>query len=187
MDKTGESTVIKDLERVVTGAEKLPLRVEYCMAWQDSKKINEADMQQQTELIQLAQNPAAVTTEKVEEITKRTTPHDVKVRIDMYANIMSLSIYEKIKPAPSIAGGLVYQSPGEYKSDSWREGVLYVFLGKNWKMNTSGGTWVDYTPNKSLPHTTVQNITVKIYADPARARGIADKIDWEALKKLIKN
>lgn len=28
---------------------------------------------------------------------------------------------------------------------------------------------------------------IRIIADPIRAKGITDKIDWEALKKLIKS
>lgn len=43
------------------------------------------------------------------------------------------------------------------------------------------------TLDKSIPSTVVQNIFIKIQADPARGQQIIQKINWEALEKLIKN
>ncbi|MGE5530404.1 MAG: hypothetical protein ACM3X6_14855 [Patescibacteria group bacterium] len=188
-DMTLDTTVIKDLERVTTGVEEYPLQVEYCAAWQDTKKLNEARVKLDEELMKLAQGPPEkITDEAVEEISRRTAARDAKVRIDLKANILSEGIYEQIAPASSIAGGLVYRSPGEYRSNTgWHEGCTYVFLGKNWKLSRSGGTYVNYTPNKRIPHTAVQSIVVKVRADPSRARQILNGIDWVALKKLIKN
>lgn len=40
---------------------------------------------------------------------------------------------------------------------------------------------------KGLPHTVVKNIVIKVQADPNRAQQFLQKIDWEVLKKLIKN
>jgi hypothetical protein len=37
------------------------------------------------------------------------------------------------------------------------------------------------------PALVVQNIVVKVQADPKRAERIIQKIDWESLKKLITN
>ena len=113
---------------------------------------------------------------------------DIKIRIDVYANLLSQSIYEKVSPAPAIAGGQTYRTQGEFTSSSgWREGSTFVFFGKNWKMTSSGGTYLTFTPDKSIQSSTVvQNIVVKVQADPKRAERIIQLIDREALKKLIK-
>jgi hypothetical protein len=188
-DQTSDTTVIEELERVTTGAEQQPLQVEYCIAWQDTKRINEGQEKLNIELEKLAKGPAAnITTKSIEELQKRVTPHDVKVRIDLQANILNYGIYEQINPAVAIAGGQVYQSPGKFDSNTgWREGSVYVFLGKNWKLSRDGGTYMNTTATKGVPHTVVQTILVKVQADPTRAQQIIQKIDWEALKKLIKN
>lgn len=182
-EKTEDSTEIKELQ-IVYSAENRPLKVEYRIAWEDSKQIRDADVKFQEELIKLAQKPG-FKGDGVDELQEKMTPHDVKVRIDISANLTSQGISEKVNPAPAIAGGLVYQSQGQYRS-GWNEGSTYVFLGKGWKMNNSAGTYVDFKPEKWLTSSTVvQNIVVRVQADPKRAAQIIQKIDWETLKNLI--
>lgn len=185
-EKTPSSTEIGELQVVYSG-EKDPLQVEYRIDWEDTKRIQEAQIKLQEELIKLAQKPG-FTGEGVDELQKKMEPRDVRVRIDFCANMSSVSIYDKIAPAPAIAGGLVYRSQGAYRN-GWSEGSTYIFLGKNWKATIGAdGSYVTHTPDKSITSSTVvQNIYVRVQADSKRADRIIQKIDWEALKKLIKN
>ncbi len=186
-EKAGGSTEIKELQ-IVYSAENQPLRVEYHYVWENSKLIRDAGIKFQEELIKLSQKPG-FTGEGVDELQKKMEPHDVQVRIDISANLSSQGIHEKVTPAPAIAGGLVYQSQSQYKN-SWTEGSTYVFFGKGWKMtsSSSGGTYIDFKPEKWLTFATVvQNIVVRVQAEPKRTTQIIQKIDWEALKKLIRN
>lgn len=186
-DKTPDSTEIADLQVVYSG-EKDPLQVSYRIEWQDTKRIQEAEMKLQEELIKLAQKPG-FKGEGVDELQQKMSPHDVKVRIDISANLTSQGIYEKVAPAAAIAGGLTYRGQGYYRS-SWNEGSAYVFFGKNWKMtsSSSGGTYIDFKPEKRIASSTaVQSIVVRVQADPARGQQYIEKIDWDSLKKLIRN
>jgi hypothetical protein len=184
-EKTGDSTEITELKIVYTG-EKYPLPLGYRIVWENSKLIRDTDVKFQEELIKLAQKPG-FKGDGVDELQQEMTPRDVRVRVDINANMTSQGISEKVNPAPAIAGGLVYQSQGQYRS-GWNEGSTYVFLGKGWKMNNSAGTYINFKPDKWLPSSTVvQNIVVRVQADPKRAAQIIQKIDWESLKTLIKN
>ena len=176
-----------ELVRVTSGLEKYPLRVYYFTGWQDTKAVNTGQERLAAEVMALSKDPANFTSEKMEAIEKKVTPHDVTVRIDVQANYSSMGITEAIKPAPAIADGLVYRSDSKWSGGSWNEGTTYIFLGKGWQLNKSAGTYMNFTFNKSIPSLTVQNIVVKIKADPNRAQTIAQKIDWDSLKKLIKN
>ena len=185
-DRTNDSTVIKELERVTDGAEKQPLQVHYCMAWQNTKDINSAWAKLNADLAKLAKKPG-VSGKEIEQLAEKMAPHDVKVRIDLNANVLSEGIYGQIDPAPAIAGGLVCRSQAEYRANTgWREGSTYVFLGKDWKMDKSTTTYVNFSPDKNVSHTAVQSIVVKVQADSNRAQQILQEIDWEALKKLIR-
>lgn len=187
-EKTRDSNETNDLN-IVYSEEKEPLRLEYHIAWQNSKLIQDANIKFQEELMKLAKKPG-FKGDGVDELQQKMTPHDVKVKIDIYANISSQGI--KVTAAPAIGGGLVYQSKGQYSSNNgWDEGSTYVFLGKTWKVDSSSSsssTYINFTPNKSITTSTVvQSIYVKVQADPKRAEQIIQKIDWETLKKLIKN
>ena len=186
-EKSGDSTEIAELKIVYT-TEKTPLPLGYRNVWENTKHIQDAEAKYNEELMKLVEKPG-FTGKEMEDLQKKMAPHDVKVGIYINANLSSQGIYEKVNPAPAIAGGLVYQSQGQYKS-SWNEGSTYVFLGKGWKMtsSSSGGTYIDFKPEKWLTSSTVvQNIVVRVQADPKRSEQIIQKIDWEALKKLINN
>jgi hypothetical protein len=184
-ENTGESSEIADLKTVYTEINE-PLRLEYCVAWQDSKRMMEAQEQLNNELLKVARKPG-FTGEEIDGLMEKMAIHDVKARIDIKTNISSEGIYEKAALGPSIAGGLVYQTPGEYSSNSgWRESSTYVFLGNHWEMGTSGGTYINFTPEmEATSSTLIQNIVVKIQADPDRAKQLIQKMDWDALKALL--
>jgi hypothetical protein len=183
-EKTGSSTEVAELREIYSDKDQ-PFKIDYCAEWQNSKKMQEAQMQLNQELMKLAKKPG-FTGEGVEELQRKLEPQDVKVRIDISANVWSQGIYEKASPAPAIAGGLVYKSQGEYKS-GWREGSTYVFLGKNWKPDNRGGTYINFALDKNKTSSTViENLVVKVQAAPNRADQIIQKTDWEALKAMIK-
>jgi hypothetical protein len=175
-EKTGSGDVNSDLTAVYTAANE-PLRVEYFVVWKDNKKVQAAQMQLNEELMKLTQKPG-FKGEGLEELQKKLEPKDVEARIDVTANLLgSQSIYDKATTAPAIGGGLVYRS----------QKALYIFLGKGWKATGGGGTYVGFTPDKSIASSTVvQNIVLKIQAEPGRADQLAQSINWEALNGLIK-
>jgi hypothetical protein len=184
--KTGSTDVNSNLNAIYSSANE-PFRIEYYITCEDTKRIQAAQIQLNEELMKLAKQPG-FTGKGVEELQAKMEPRDVKVRIDVTANLTSQSIYEKVAPAAAIGGGIVYRSQGEFRpSSGWRDGALYVFLGKPWKTSGGGGTYVTFTPNKSSTASAeVQNIAVKIQAEDARASRIAQAINWEALNGLIK-
>jgi len=188
-DRTNDSTEVTELQRVSPGSENFPFRVDYYISWQDTKRMLEARAKLDAELEKLAKGPAENMTEKnINELSKKTAAHDVKIRITLDVNQFGLGLDEKTKPAASIAGGLVFRSEGEDSPNTgWHEGATYIFLGKGWKVKRDGVTSVDTTTVKGVPSLTVQAIVVRVEADPERAKQIISKIDWEALKKLIKN
>lgn len=166
-------------------------QVNYLISWKDSKKLQEAAVNQAQELEKLAKGPAENLTEKnISAITKKTEAHDAMVKITVDANIYSKGIQEKISAAAPVAGGLVYKSESGYQSGgSWREGATYIFLGKGWKItsSSSGGTYVETKAVKGASSTAVQTILVVVQADPERSKQIVAKTDWDALNKLLKN
>lgn len=123
------------------------------------------------------------------QLQEKMAPHDVGARIIICANYLYEDFYSPVKQQTSIAGGLVYRTEGEYTSEQgWQEGYTYVFLGKNWRSKRDGDSVsMEATPIKGLSNLAVQTITVKIQAAPARAKELVNKINWELLKKLIKN
>jgi hypothetical protein len=174
-DKSGGSNLNSNLNAVYSEP-NVPLRIEYYVAWKDNKKSQAAQMQLSEELMKLTQKPG-FKGEGVEELQKKLEPKDIEARIDVIANLGSQSIYEKASTAAPIGGGLVYRTPK----------ALFVFLGKGWKTSGGGGTYVTFTPDKGITSSTVvQNIAIKIQAEPGRADQLAQSINWEALNSLIK-
>jgi hypothetical protein len=123
------------------------------------------------------------------QLQEKMAPHDVDARISICANYLYEDFYSPVKQQTSIAGGLVYRTEGKYTRErGWREGYTYVFLGKNWRSKRDGDSVsMEAAPIKGLSNLTVQTITIKIQAAPARAKELINKINWELLKKLIKN
>jgi hypothetical protein len=180
-EKTG-GTTLEELKVVYTDA-NVPLRLEYHLEWQDTKRIMEAEAKYAEEIMKLTKKPG-FTGEGTDELQRKMEAHDVRARIDVLTNISSQGINEKVAPAPAIAGGLVYRSESGFKP-GWREGSAYIFLGNGWKM---AGSYVNFTSDKKAASSTiVQNIVVKIQADAKRADQMIQKIDWGALKGLINN
>jgi hypothetical protein len=118
---------------------------------------------------------------------EKMSARDVSIKVSIQVNEFSHGLYESVVLDAPVAGGLTYRSQGEWTKDNgWREGTTYVFLGKGWQMKTDGGT-IETKAQKGIPPTAVQTIFVWVQADPARAKQVLEKIDWNALKKLIQN
>ncbi|MGD0339778.1 MAG: hypothetical protein ABSB78_13435 [Bacteroidota bacterium] len=121
-------------------------------------------------------------------IMQKMSAHDVSIQVGIQVNEFSHALYETVVQDAPVAGGLTYRSQGVWiKDKGWREGTTYVFLGKGWHMKTDGGTSIETKEQKGIPSTAVQTIFVWVQADPARAKQVLEKIDWNALKKLIQN
>lgn len=175
-EKSGSGDLNPTLNEVYTEPHE-PLRVEYYVSWKDTKKSQASQIQFNEELMKLAGKPG-FKGEGVEELQKKFEPKDIEARIGVTANLLgSQSIYDQATAAPAIGGGTVYRT----------QKALFIFLGKGWKTTGGGGTYVSFTPDKSITSSTVvQNIVVKIQAEPARAYQLAQAINWAALNALIK-
>ena len=186
-EKTGDTTQIEALDFVSTGAEEYPLHVDYCFACQNTQRIFEGQEKMVAEIQKLAESKAAFTEEMVRDLDERTTPHDVQTKILINANVTSRGIYENsFDPVTSIAGGKTYVCAEKKDTNrGWQEQVTYVFLGKGWELNRDCGVYMNAAVSKSLPHTAVQTIIVRIQAAPERTKQIVREIDWEALKKVM--
>jgi hypothetical protein len=121
-------------------------------------------------------------------IMEKMSARDVSIKVSIQVNEFSQGLYESVVQDAPVAGCLTYRSQGEWTKDNgWREGTTYVFLGKGWQLKTDGGTYIETKAQKGIPSTAVQTIIVWVQADPARAKQILKKIDWNVLKKLIQN
>jgi hypothetical protein len=121
-------------------------------------------------------------------IREKMSARDVSIKVSIQVNEFSQGLYESVVQDAPVAGCLTYRSQGEWTKDNgWREGTTYVFLGKGWQLKTDGGTYIETKAQKGIPSTAVQTIIVWVQADPARAKQVLEKIDWNVLKKLIQN
>ncbi len=174
------------LKRVTTGSEKLPFRFTYATSWRDDKKAASA---QQAAADQMAAKLQSLPPDKqvafLEQMAKGLDPPDVSVRVSVMVNHFYESIPKDAARQEPVAGGISWRTQSKDAQGSWREGTTWVFLGPGWKLVEGPGPYMETVPPKNAPALAVQNIVVKIQADPARAKGILAKIDWAALKKLI--
>jgi len=121
-------------------------------------------------------------------IMKKLSARDVSIKVSMQVNEFSHGLEESVIQDAPVAGYLTYRSQGEWtKGNGWCEGTTYVFLGKGWQMKVDGGTSIETKERNGITSTTVQTIIVSVQADPARAREVLEKIDWNLMKKLIQN
>ena len=119
---------------------------------------------------------------------KRHQVQDVEAGVSLLVNSAVVEFMERVTPEPPVAGLTVYRQEGEDNpQQGWREGYSWVFLGAGWKLMREGDhQFMEFQPKTGVPHTTVQNLVVRIQAAPARARALLAAIDWAALKALVK-
>ncbi|MGD1044552.1 MAG: hypothetical protein ABR936_04375 [Bacteroidota bacterium] len=121
-------------------------------------------------------------------IMEKMSARDVSIKVSIQVNEFSEGLNESVVQDAPVAGCLTYRSQGEWtKSNGWLEGTTYVLFGKGWHLKTDGGTSIETKERKGIPSTTVQAIIVCVQADPARAKQVLEKIDWNLLKKIIQN
>ena len=121
-------------------------------------------------------------------IMEKLSARDVSIKVNIQVNEFSYGLEESVILDAPIAGYLTYRSRGEWtKGNGWCEGTTYVFLGKGWQKKTDGGTSIETKERNGNTSTAVQTIIMSVQADPARARQVLEKIDWNLLKKLIQN
>jgi hypothetical protein len=174
---------------VSTGSEKLPYRFTWHTRWNDTKRAQEAQAALAETLVPKLKNiPPAQMEAAINETMRKMTPRDVEVLINVTVNHFYEPLPKNAVSAPAVAGALSWRTPSEYQGQTdWREGTTWVVLGKGWKHVTTGGFWLETAPNKGIGPLELQALVVRIQADPARARTIVEKTDWESLKKLLRN
>jgi hypothetical protein len=137
----------------------------------------EGEQRYAEQVMKLARTPG-FKGEGMDELRKRLEPKDVKASIKISTNIGNQQIAGKALSAPKVAGEAAFTSQ--------REGALYVLVGGSWKMDPQSSEWIKFAPlKKAASSTVVQNIVVRIEADPSRTDSIVQGIDWESLKALI--
>jgi hypothetical protein len=164
-----------------------------------AKEFGEAVGKNDKTTIERLQNEMELNTKKLKvildandkefnDIMEKMSARDVSIKVSIQVNEFSYGLYETVVQAASVAAGLTYRSQGEWtKNNGWNEGTTFVFLGKGWQLKTDGGTYIVTKAQKEIPSTAVQTISVSVQADPVRAKQVLEKIDWNALKKLIQN
>lgn len=119
---------------------------------------------------------------------KRHQVKDVEAGVSLLVNSAVVEFIGRVAKDQPVAGLTVYRQEGEDNPHlGWREGYSWVFLGAGWKLMREGDhQYMEFTPKPGVPHTTVQNLVVRVQAAPERARGLLAALDWAALKGLIK-
>jgi len=112
----------------------------------------------------------------------------VKLAISIRLNSTGESFQGRPALEPSGPGAAtVYRvEAGEANSQSRPEGTSYVFLGQAWKYVDQGSSfYMEAPPRSGLSHLVVQTVTVRVQAEPDRARRVLASLDWAALKGLL--
>lgn len=119
---------------------------------------------------------------------KRHQVKDVEAGVSLLVNSAVVEFIGRVAKDQPVAGLTVHRQEGEDNPHlGWREGYSWVFLGPGWKLMREGDhQYMEFTPRAGVPHTTVQNLVVRVQAAPERARALLAALDWSALKGLIK-
>lgn len=124
---------------------------------------------------------------------KALAARDAYARLSFAVNESWLAFQEDLKgPAKQapIAGNPAYRLNDERYFDNhaeWVEGTTCVVIGP-WKPATRGGEkGVAASHKKKAPHTQVQSVNVCAQAEPARARALLEKVEWNTLRALLSN
>lgn len=122
---------------------------------------------------------------------KETGAEDVGAKIWIHINRFQESLYGPASQEPPLAGNdHVYRIPADpdFTGDLSKEGITYVFIGRDWRMTRNESTSdVETHEAAGLPHTAVQTVYVMVQASDERARNLLKQMDWGALKGLLKN
>ncbi|MFH1137629.1 MAG: hypothetical protein V1816_16290 [Pseudomonadota bacterium] len=126
--------------------------------------------------------------EALNQAVRAAEAHDVQVEIRMIANVFNEEFYGPFSEQPAFQGFKRVRTEGEQSEHyGWREGTTYIFMG-DWKLvREDGGTpYFKALAKPGVPPTKVQTILARVKADPARAEAMIERLDWEALKALMK-
>ena len=100
------------------------------------------------------------------------------IRIEANARYEYLDVKGQEAVAPGITG---YRVNGP----SGGQGATWVFLGP-WQISKDGRSTRFQLPPLSGPSTSVATVKVRVEGEPSRAKAILAKVDWAALKGLVK-
>jgi hypothetical protein len=108
----------------------------------------------------------------------QATDADAKVRVETNSRYEYLQVAGQVAVGPGITGYHV-------KGSGDNQGTTWVFLGP-WQISKDGSSTRFQLPQLTGPSCSVVTVKVQVEADQARAKGILEKVDWAALKALIK-
>ena len=124
---------------------------------------------------------------------KAMAPRDVYAKLFFTVNDSWLAFQDNYKGSNKqkpIDGNPAYRLDDNHYRENyveWVEGNTCVVIG-NWKPGArSGQKGVGSSMNLKAPHTRVQSVNVCAQAEPARARALLERIDWNPLKALLGN
>ena len=108
----------------------------------------------------------------------RAADADAQIRVEANARYEYLDVAGQETVAPGITGYRVKGSSGD-------PGAIWVFLGP-WQISKDGSSTRFQLPPLNGPSCSVVTVRVRVEADQARAKAILEKVNWTALKALIK-
>lgn len=103
---------------------------------------------------------------------------DAQIRIEANARYEYLDVMGQEAVAAGITGYRVNGTGGG-------QGATWVFLGP-WQVSKDGRSTRFQLPPLSGPSTSVATVKVRVQGDPSRAEAILAKVDWAALRGLLK-
>ncbi len=117
---------------------------------------------------------------------EKTSARDVSANVRIYVNLFSEWTNPSTVAGPAVAGFKSFQTKGGWtKERGWSESITYVVVTKQNQVSLQD-SYITIAEPKGVPSLAVQAIILSVQADPARAKGILQKIDWAALKRLLK-
>ncbi|MFP4475457.1 MAG: hypothetical protein ACLFOY_07830 [Desulfatibacillaceae bacterium] len=122
----------------------------------------------------------------VETAAREHEVKDVSMSVVLRVNSLHHDLHGYTE-AGSFSGMPMYRSRGEHSAHyGWQEGNTVVFAGKGWRLARDGDSVWMSTEARDMPHTEAQTLVVRIQAEEGRARGMLERLDWAALRGLLK-
>ena len=103
---------------------------------------------------------------------------DAQLRVEANARYEYLEVVGQETVTPGITGYRVKGSSGD-------QGATWVFLGP-WQISKDGTSTRFQLPPMNGPSCSVVTVRVRVQAEQPRAKAILEKVDWAALKGLIR-
>ena len=122
----------------------------------------------------------------MESAARQHEAKDVSVKISLVVNSLQEDL-NGFTPTGSLDGMPVFRSQGEYAAHTgWQEGVTMVFAGPGWNiLQDRDAVWMS-AKTREAAYTEAQTLVVRIRAEEGRAQDMMERLDWDALRGLLR-